>query len=71
MLNKLPKPEQHILNKLVDAHNAFTKLDVTHDSELKEWVISLHRLQHILMARIVRRDYPNTFTNNKNIKDVK
>lgn len=50
------------MNLLVEAHNNFIELDGTHPMEITEWVGSFHKLQDLLGARVLRRDYPETFT---------
>ena len=54
--------EQKIVDLLVEAHNNFIELNRTHPTEMTEWVSSLHKLQDLLGARVLRRDYPKTFT---------
>lgn len=56
------KQEKEVMNLLVQAHNKFTALVETHPSETSEWLISFHRLQVIIGERVLRRDYPDTFT---------
>ncbi|WP_107039954.1 hypothetical protein [Brumimicrobium mesophilum] len=53
--------EKQVMDALVKAHNLFINLERTHSSEIGEWVTSFHQLQHIVNARILRRDYPETF----------
>ena len=55
------KVEQEIMDLLVEAHNKFVELKPTHPSDITEWVNGIHRCQKTLMARVVRRDYPNEF----------
>ena len=55
--------EKEIMGLLVEAHNKFIELKQTHPSDITEWVDGIHRCQHILQARIVRRDYPDDFYN--------
>jgi hypothetical protein len=54
--------EQKIVDLLAEAHNNFIELNRTHPMEMTEWVSSLHKLQDLLGARVLRRDYPETFT---------
>jgi hypothetical protein len=54
--------EQKIIDLLAEAHNNFIELNRTHPMEMTEWVSSLHKLQDLLGARVLRRDYPETFT---------
>jgi len=54
--------EQKIMDLLVEAHNNFIELDITHPTEKNEWVSNFHKLQDLLGARVLRRDYPETFT---------
>ena len=55
--------EQRIMDMLVDAHNLFAEVKQTHPDDMREWVDGLHRMQSVLMQRVVRRDYPDYFTN--------
>ena len=59
--------EQTVMDLLVDAHNNFIELDRTHSMEITEWSITFHKLQHLLGMRVLRRDYPKTFTSIKHI----
>lgn len=53
--------EQKIMDLLVEAHNNFIGLERKHPMEITEWVSNLHKLQDLLGARVLRRDYPETF----------
>lgn len=53
--------EKEIMNHIVSAHNKFVGLERTHPMEIQEWVDAIHRLQDLLGARVLRRDYPTTF----------
>ena len=53
--------EAEIMQLLVRAHNKFIGLRNTHKMETTEWVQSFHKLQDLLGARVLRRDYPDTF----------
>jgi hypothetical protein len=55
------KKEQEIMDLICKVHGRFMKLPVTHESEVEEWVISIHVLQDVLGRRVLRRDYPNYF----------
>ena len=59
--NPFTEQEQSIMDKLIDAHNEFVKMERTHSSEMIEWVTSLHHLQDLLSSRILRRKYPSIF----------
>jgi len=54
--------EQKIMDLLVEAHNNFIELERTHLIEMTEWVSNFHKLQDLLGARVLRRDYPKTFS---------
>jgi hypothetical protein len=54
--------EAEIMDLLVKAHNNFIELERTHPVEITEWVSGLHKLQDLLGSRVLRRDYPETFT---------
>ena len=54
--------EQKVMDSLIEAHNSFMELEKTHPMEITEWVSNFHKLQDLLGARVLRRDYPETFT---------
>ena len=58
--------EQKISNSIVAAHNEFVKLEATHPNDITDWVNAIHTLQGILGKRVLRRDYPETFSTIKN-----
>lgn len=53
--------EQNIIDLLQQIYEEFSSLENQHDSDLKEFVEALHRLQHLVMIRSVRRKYPDFF----------
>ncbi|GEP52368.1 hypothetical protein FNO01nite_30400 [Flavobacterium noncentrifugens] len=53
--------EARITKLLTDAHNAFVVLEMTHPSDINDWVNGIHELQKIIGMRILRRDYPETY----------
>jgi len=57
--------EKIIMDELVSIHNKFIQLEQTHPSDITEWVTHIHGLQKILSLRIVRRDYPESWTTKK------
>ena len=61
MKEPFTKAEKSIMDSLTEAHNNFVKLDITHPMEMTEWISSFHKLQELLGARVLRRDYPETF----------
>mgnify|MGYP003652144766 CR=1 FL=1 len=62
MREPFTKDEKKVMSLLVEAHNRFIKLESTHAMEVSEWVHSFHKLQDLLGARVLRRDYPATFS---------
>jgi len=60
-IDPLTLEERKIMNLLVDAHNLFIKIEATHPNDINEWVEGIHKCQHVLQKRILRRDYPDTF----------
>ena len=54
--------EQKVMDLLVEAHKNFLSLERTHPMELNEWIFSFHKLQDLLCSRVLRRDYPETFS---------
>jgi len=61
MKNPFTKEEKEIMNLILQAHNKFIKIEQTHPSDMPEWVDGIHKCQSIIINRIVRRDYPETF----------
>jgi hypothetical protein len=53
--------EKVLLDKIVELHNAFLKLEATHPVDLYDWVNGIHILQRVIGLRILRRDYPAVF----------
>jgi hypothetical protein len=60
----LTPQEEKVMDMLVNAWNEFSKIEATHPTEKQEFCDSLHRLQDLLAARIVRRDYPGYWRGN-------
>ena len=55
------KEEQEIIDLLTEAHNKFVLLPKTHPDDTIHWRVGIHKCQGVLMGRVVRRDYPDTF----------
>lgn len=58
--------EQDIIDNIIKIHNMYINLDVSHPSDLPEWVTSIHNLQKIMGMRILRREYPDIFPSHPN-----
>lgn len=61
MTVSLTPREQAILERLADCWNLFINLSDTTQADRIEFENSTHRLQHLIMARAVRRAYPELF----------
>jgi len=48
--------ERLVLEHLENAWNDFARLESDHPDEVMEFRLGIHQLQHILAARVVRRD---------------
>jgi hypothetical protein len=57
--------EREIVDLIIQAHNKFCELERTHVSEIPDWVGGVHLLQDILGRRILRRVFPDDFSNIK------
>lgn len=57
----LTKQEGKVMDSLVEAWNNFLKLEKEHPSDTQEFCNGIHQCQHILMCRILRRDYPRAY----------
>lgn len=56
--NGLTQNEQIVMNKLMEAYEAFLELNKEHPDELRDFVDGIHRCQDVLAVRICRRIYP-------------
>lgn len=56
--------EQICMNYLIQAWNAFNKLPEQHSSDKTEFINGIHKLQHILGMRILRREHPEFWVSN-------
>lgn len=54
----LTPDEQSVMDKILDAYNAFCKLDRQHPNEGRDFTDGIHKLQSIMALRIARRVYP-------------
>lgn len=57
--------EEDVMALLAAAHNKFIKLPIIHPSDHAEWILSFHRLQYLMMSRILARDYSEYFYHKK------
>lgn len=57
----LTAAEMAVLDKIVEAHNAFVALPRAHPMEVQEAVTFTHGLQALVMARAAIRAYPECF----------
>ena len=55
--------EIEVLDKLVNAHNAFIELPIIHECDQIDWVFHIHALQSILMSRDAVKNHPELFKN--------
>lgn len=55
------KEEQEIMDLIVEANNKFGALQYAHPDDPRDWTNAIHALQNILIYRVVKRDYPQTF----------
>ncbi|GED72323.1 hypothetical protein BRE01_60250 [Brevibacillus reuszeri] len=51
--------EKEIADHIVAAWNGFVTLKPTHPNDQVEFGDAIHRLQHLLGMRVLRRDYPD------------
>lgn len=63
MKKKTPysKEEEKVSYHLTEATNHFKKLKPTHPAHGKEFECGIHKCQHVLIHRIVQREYPKNF----------
>jgi hypothetical protein len=54
--------EKKIMEKIIDLHNDFMKLDHGHIMEVQEWVFAIHQLQSIMEHRLLHKMFPNYFS---------
>jgi hypothetical protein len=58
---KMSDEEIDIISTLEDLYGKFNSLSVQHSKDLDEVIYHLHCLQHLVMIRCVRREYPDLF----------
>jgi hypothetical protein len=49
------------MDALVEAWNEYIKLEKQHPSDIDEFKNGIHKCQHALTIRILRRDYPEGY----------
>ena len=57
--------EGEVMDSLVNAWNKFIKLEKQHPCENDDFADGIHKCQHQLCIRILRRDYPEGYPNYK------
>jgi len=57
----LSTEEGFAMDHLVEAWNHFVNLERQHPGELIDFCDGIHKCQSVLMARILRRDYPEGY----------
>lgn len=60
----LTDDEIDLLMQMNDLYSQYLVLPVQHKDDKAEFVEALHRLQHLVMVRSVRRDHPDLFPKN-------
>jgi len=55
--------EQNVMNRLMDCLHAYLDLEYQHPSDMSEFIFAVHFIQGLLAARVVRRDYPEGWSN--------
>lgn len=57
----LTPEEERVMEKIVEAHNLFTRLPLSHFTEPERWEKAVHELQTILFQRRLKREHPEYF----------
>ena len=57
----LIQQEGKIMDFLVASWNKFVKLDKQHPDDKRDFCDGIHKCQHILMSRVLRRNYPKGY----------
>lgn len=57
----LTQEEGKVMDALVEAVDAFNKLEATHPCDKEEFGSGIHQCQKTLTMRILRRDYPEGY----------
>ena len=60
----LTDDEIDLVMQMNDLYSQYLALPVQHKDDKAEFVEALHRLQHLVMVRSVRRDHPDLFPKN-------
>ena len=57
----LNEQEGKVMDNLIEAWNEYIKLEKQHPSDIDEFCNGIHKCQHALTIRILRRDYPEGY----------
>jgi len=60
-IDGLTQQEGKVMDALVEAWNEYIKLEKQHPSDINEFGDGIHKCQHALTIRILRRDYPEGY----------
>jgi hypothetical protein len=60
-IDGLTQQEGKVMDALVEAWNEYIKLEKQHPSDIDEFKNGIHKCQHALTIRILRRDYPEGY----------
>jgi hypothetical protein len=58
---KLTMSERNLIQSLGNCYNSFCSLDNHHPNDTEEFARHIHVLQRQVMARLARREHPETF----------
>jgi hypothetical protein len=57
----LTEQEGKVMDALVEAWNQYVKLEKQHPMDKEEFCDGIHKCQHALIIRVLRRDYPEGY----------
>jgi hypothetical protein len=57
----LTQQEGKVMDALVEAWNEYIKLEKQHPSDIDEFKNGIHKCQHALIIRVLRREFPEGY----------
>jgi len=61
MKPEFTQEENKILQLLIEVHNLYVDLPIQHPNDMQEWVSSIHGLEHKIIIRLFRKEFPDYF----------
>ena len=65
LISGLTDQELTVMNRVCEGYSEWLKLEMTHPSEMQDFVNNIHNIQSILAMRVMRRNYPKYWLTHK------